>query len=298
MFAMRTNVYYTDIWVFARCWEACATLTPLVVDKIAADASGGCTKPPVASGDFVASVDRALRIVRAFDADHDRMTLTEVAGRVDLSRGTARRFLQTLVALGYVDHDGKLFRLTPKVLDLGYAYLSASRLPEAAAPIVRRISDASGESCSVAVREGRHAVYVHRVQPHRIFSSALEIGTRLPAHSSALGQVLLAAMSADARQDILIDATLERFTDRTITDLDRLEDKLVRVARSGYSLVESELEDGIISIAVPIIARSGETVAALNVGASSARTDADTLERDVLPIMLEGAREIGKALAG
>lgn len=274
-------------------------MSPITLDDAVAPACPPPeAAPKAASGDFVASVDRALRIVRAFDAEHARMTLTEVAGRVDLSRGTARRFLQTLVALGYVEHDGKLFRLTPKVLDLGYAYLSASRLPEAAAPIVRRISDASGESCSVAVREGRHAVYVHRVQPRRIFSSALEIGTRLPAHSSALGQVLLAAMPADARREILADTSLERFTDRTITDLDQLEEKLSRVARDGYALVEGELEEGIVSIAVPVVARSGATVAALNVGASAARTDAETLERDVLPLMREGAAEIGRALAG
>ena len=197
-----------------------------------------------------------------------------------------------------MEQEKKLFRLTPKVLDLGFAYLSASRLPEAAAPVVRRISDASGESCSVAVRDGRHAVYVHRVQPHRIFSSALEIGSRLPAHSSALGQVLLAAMPEGERRAILSAATLERFTDRTITDVEQLEEKFARIARSGYALVEGELEEGIVSLAVPVVARSGATVAALNVGASAARTHPLALERDVLPLMREGAAEIGRALAG
>ena len=260
------------------------------------DASGSGRKG--SSGEVVASVGRAFSIVRAFDADHPRMTLSQVAERVDLSRGTARRFLQTLVALGYVEHDGKLFALTPRVLDLGFAYLAASRLPQVAAGPVRRVSDATGESCSVAVLDGRHVVYVHRVQPRRVFSSALEIGSRLPAHAAALGQVLLAALSPCELERRLRAATLERMTENTITDLSALQAKLDRIRRDGFALVDGELEDGIVSVAVPVVARSGETIAALNIGASAARTQADALVRDALPLLQDAAAEIGSTMTG
>ena len=250
---------------------------------------------PPPSGVFVASVERAFRVVRAFDDAHSTMTLSEVAARVDLTRGTTRRFLQTLVTLGYVGTDGKRFWLAPRILDLGFAYLSASRLPQAAAPVARRISDATGESCSVAVLDGTQVVYVHRVQPRRIFSGALEIGSRLPAHASSLGQAILAHLPQDECDTVLAAMGFERFTDATLTDATALRDKLAAVRIAGAAFVDGELETGIASVAVPIEDRARRVVGALNIGTILARTSPAAL-RGHVPLLREGAAEIGSAL--
>ncbi len=251
---------------------------------------------PPPSGVFVASVERAFRIIRAFDEQYSRMTLSEVAERIDLTRGTTRRFLQTLVTLGYVTSNGKYFWLSPKVLDLGFAYLSASKLPQVSASIARRVSDELAESCSVAVLDEATVVYVHRVQPRRIYSSALEVGSRLPAHASSLGQVMLANLSEAELGDLLPRIGFKAYTDRTLTTVDSLNKKLDTIRRQGYSLVNGELEVGIISLAVPIVARNGETVAAINVAALEARTSVEKMLGENLAVLHNAAREIGVAL--
>lgn len=251
---------------------------------------------PPPSGVFVASVERAFRIIKAFDDSHSRMTLSEVAVRIGLTRGTTRRFLQTLVTLGYLGSDGKQFWLAPKILDLGFAYLSASRLPQAAAPVARRISDATGESCSVAVLDGTQVVYVHRVQPRRIFSGALEVGSRLPAHASSLGQAILARLPADECDAVLALMDFQRFTEATLTDADALREKLDRVRVEGAAVVDGELETGIASVAVPIEDRARQVVGAINIGTIVARTSPEAL-RGHIPLLREGAAEIGASLA-
>ena len=251
---------------------------------------------PKPSGVFVGSVERAFRIIRAFDEEHSRMTLSEVAARIELTRGTTRRFLQTFVTLGYVHSDGKLFWLSPKILDLGFAYLSASRLPEVCGPVVRRISDQTGESCSVAVLDEDSVVYVHRVQPKRIYSSALEVGSRLPIHASSLGQVLLAHSEDAVRSKVFEQIEYTIFTDATVAGPQAFRDKLDVIRRQGHSLVEGELEAGIMSVAVPIFNRRGELLAAMNIGTLQARTSVDTMISDYLPLLVDGAREIGEML--
>ena len=251
---------------------------------------------PKPSGVFVASVERAFRIIRAFDDAHPKMTLSEVAERIDLTRGTTRRFLQTLLTLGYVGSDGKYFWLSPKILDLGFAYLSASKLPQASAPIVRRISDETGESCSVAVLDEDSIVYVHRMQPKRIYSSALEVGSRLPIHASSLGQVMLAHMEQDEMCATVNRLSYTRYTDATLTSADELRAKLEQIRHDGYALVEGELETGIMSLAVPIFDRRGQLVAALNLGALQARTSKEQMLGPNLALLIDGAREIGQAL--
>jgi IclR family pca regulon transcriptional regulator len=226
--------------------------------------------------EHVRSLERGLAVIRAFDADAPAQTLSEVARRTGLDRAAARRFLLTLLELGYVRTDGKLFTLTPRVLDLGFAYLSSLSLPEVAAPHLETLVERVRESASVSVLDGADVVYVARVPTSRILTVAITIGTRFPAHATSMGRVLLAAQDPRPR------VVLRPLTDRTITDPVVLDRELDAVARNGFCLVDEELELGLASIAVPLHDTAGAVVAAANV--STGRRDAD-LVRDVLPAL-------------
>lgn len=233
--------------------------------------------------EHVRSLARGLAVIRAFDADAPAQTLSEVARRAGLDRAAARRFLLTLAELGYVRTDGKLFALTPRVLDLGFAYLSSLTLPELAAPHLEALVERVHESASVSVLDGADVVYVARVPTSRIMTVAITIGTRFPAHATSMGRVLLAA------QEPRPPLALWSLTEHTITDPAVLDRELDAVARNGFCLVDEELELGLRSVAVPLRDASGAVVAAANV--STGRREVD-LARDVLPGLLACAAAI------
>jgi IclR family pca regulon transcriptional regulator len=249
------------------------------------------------SADFVQSLDRGLAVIRAFDADHGRLTLSEVARRAGLTRAAARRFLHTLVELGYVSSDGRFFSLTPHTLDLGYAYLSGLTLPDVAHPHLERLSHEVGESASVSILDGSEIVYVARVATRRIMTAVISVGTRLPAYATSMGRVLLAGRSDEWLRGYLSSARLEALTPFTITDPVELMAELERVRKQGWALVDRELEDGLRSIAAPLRDASGSVVAAVNLSAPARRgTSAEILEQ-LLPPLLGAAAEIQADLA-
>jgi IclR family pca regulon transcriptional regulator len=224
---------------------------------------------PVASDQFVQSLARGLAVVRAFDAEHQEMTLSEVAARTALTRATARRFLHTLVELGYVRTDGRVFALTPLVLQLGYAYLSGQRLPELAQPILEELSRRNGESTSLAILDGTDIVYLARIHTRRIISVGISPGTRFPAHATSMGRVLLAALTAAELDGYFAGADLARLTPRTLSSREAIEAELARVREAGYAVVDQELEVGLRSVAVPVLGADGRTTAAINVALSA-----------------------------
>lgn len=232
--------------------------------------------------EHVRSLDRGLAVIRAFDADHPAQSLSDVARRTGLTRAAARRFLLTLTELGYVRTDGKLFALTPRVLELGYAYLSSLSLPEIAAPHLEALVREVHESASVSVLDGPDVVYVARVPTSRIMTVAITIGTRLPAFATSMGRVLLAALAADERERRLSALPTQPLTDRTITDPAALGRELDAVREAGYCVVDQELELGLRSISVPVRDRAGEVVAAANV---STRAGSRDVVREVLPAL-------------
>lgn len=257
------------------------------------DASGAEAR----DGEFVTALQRGLTVLESFGPGQERMTLSQVAERADLSRGTARRFLLTLTALGYLGTDGKLFWMTPKVLRLGNGYLSAFGRAEAVRPVIQAVSQQFDESCSMAVLEGPDVVYVARAEARRVYSSRIDIGTRLPAHASSLGRVLLAGLGEEA-----LEAWLRRYppvawTKRTITDLDLLRAKIAEVRRQRYAIIDGELEIGARSIALPILDRAGRTVAALNIGTAAGRAPLDHMRRVFLPVLRKAAEEIAQTVA-
>jgi IclR family pca regulon transcriptional regulator len=209
-----------------------------------------------------------------------------------LTRAAARRFLLTLVKLGYVRSDGREFSLRPKVLELGYAYLSGLALPDVAEPHLEELSARLHESSSISVLDGHHIVYVARVPTKRIMTVAISVGTRFPAYAASMGRVLLAALSATELDKYLAEARFEAFTERTVIDPERLRDIIAEVRRDGYSIVDQELEEGLRAIAAPIHDSSGAVTAAVNVSAHASRMGPDTMRTQLLPALLETARHI------
>jgi IclR family transcriptional regulator, pca regulon regulatory protein len=242
--------------------------------------------------DFVQSLDRGLAVIRAFGPDRDRLSLSEVARATGLTRAAARRFLLTLVKLGYVRSDGREFSLRPRVLELGYAYLSGLALPEVAEPHLEELSAKLHESSSISVLDGHHIVYVARVAQKRIMTVAISVGTRFPAYAASMGRVLLAGLSPDELEKYLAEATFEAFTERTVTDPDQLRDIVHEVKRQGYAIVNQELEEGLRAIAAPIHDSSGAVTAAINVSAHASRHTPDTMLTQLLPDLLKTAGHI------
>ncbi|MGH9089906.1 MAG: IclR family transcriptional regulator domain-containing protein [Acidimicrobiales bacterium] len=247
-------------------------------------------------GDFVQSLARGLSVIRAFGAHRPALTLAEAAAATGLSRAAARRFLLTLVDLGYVRYDGRRFSLRPRVLDLGYAYLSGLSLAEVAQPHVEELVAQVHESSSIAVLDGGDIVYVVRVPTSRIMRVAISIGTRFPAYCTSMGRVLLAAKPPGELDAFLAQVDLAPRTARTVTDPARLRRILGDVARQGYALVEAELEEGLVSVAAPIRDAGGGVAAAINVSASASRVRPAALRRDVVPALLATAAQIERGL--
>lgn len=230
------------------------------------DAADARTPP----GDqFVQSLARGLSVITAFDADHPAMTLSDIAARTGLTRATARRFLHTLVELGYVRFDGKEFALTPQVLRLGTAYLSGLGLPQIAQPHLEQLSARLGESTSAAVLDGDEIVYVARVATRRIMTVGITVGTRFPAYATSMGRVLLAGLPAPELDDHLARVAPVSLTGRTVVEPAALRAELERVRAQGWALVDQELEAGLRSVAAPLRDRDGDVVAAVNVSTST-----------------------------
>jgi IclR family pca regulon transcriptional regulator len=245
---------------------------------------------------FVQSLARGLSVIRAFGPKHGSMTLSEVAAQAQITRAGARRVLLTLQRLGYAAVDGRRFRLTPKILDLGYSFLSSLDIWEFAEPIMERLVDAVHESCSASVLDDNDIVYVMRVPTRRIMSINLGIGTRLPAYATSMGRVLLAALSEREFDDYLQRTTRPQLTPSTRTSADELRAVIAQTRCVSWSLVDQELEQGLRSIAVPLTNTNGRVVAALNVSAHASRVSTEEMVSEILPQLQQAQRQIESGL--
>jgi IclR family pca regulon transcriptional regulator len=226
----------------------------------------------------------------------DALTVSEVAEKTGLARAVVRRFLYTLVELGYVITDGKYFRLTARILDLGYAYLSSFPLPKIAERFLEQVTLETKESSSASVLEGFDIVYVARVQTRRIMSISLSVGSRLPAFCTSMGRVLLAQLPEQMLERYLESATFSKFTERTVCNADELRKEIRSVSKQGYALVDQELELGLRSLAVPVFAGRSRTVAAVNVSTQAARTSKAAMLQNFLPVLRQAATDISSCL--
>lgn len=243
-------------------------------------------------GEFVQSLERGLAVIRAFGFRRVSLTITDVAAATGLTRATARRFLLTLVRMGYVRNEGREYWLRPRVLELGYAYLSGITLPEVAVPYLDELVQLVQESTSIAVRDGGEIVYIAHSAPHRVMTINVPIGGRDPLFCTALGRVLLAAEADDEIDRYLKSSDLHAYTDVTLTDPLGLRAALEEVRGQGYSLVENELEDGLVALAVPVHDADGAVMAAMNVCAYSLRTTPEELVAAGLPLLRETVRKV------
>ena len=246
---------------------------------------------------YVQSFARGLQVIRSFSASAPRQTLTEVAERSGLSRAGARRILLTLHSLGYLHSEGKLFSLSPRILDLGFAYLSSMPIWNVAEPVMQALVAEVKESCSAAVLDGTEIVYVMRVPTHKIMRISIGVGSRLPAHCTSLGRVLLAALPEDERMKILESSDLSARTRFSVTGIEDIASRIAQVQKQGWSLINQELEEGLVSLAAPVKNQTGQTVAAINISGQANRTSAKIMQDTMLPQLLAAAQGISRLLA-
>ncbi|OKK04564.1 IclR family transcriptional regulator [Streptomyces sp. CB03234] len=247
--------------------------------------------------DFIESLARGLTVLTAFGEGRDTLTLSAVAEATGLARATARRALITLEHLGYVTAHERTFRLTPRVLDLGYPPLSRTTLPAIAAPHLAALATRVHDSASLAVLDGDDIRYTARVATSRIMSVNITVGTRFPAYATSMGRVMLAGLEPGERAERLARTELRALTPYTVTGPAELASVLDSVARSGYALVDEELEEGLRSIAVPVRDRAGTVVAAVNVAMHSVRRTAEECVHELLPQLRATADRIEADLA-
>ncbi len=253
--------------------------------------------PKADDKEFMMTLAKGLAVLESFGKQRPVMTLSQVAQALRLSRATARRILRTLVELGYVTQNGRSFSLSSGILKLGFAYLATQNWIEQAMPLMRQLGEQFHESCSAAILDGAEIVYVARFPAQRIMSVTLAVGTRLPAFHTSLGRIQLGFLDEAELWRRIKSLHVEAHTPSTITDMQALFDRVREDHAQGFSIVDEELERGLRSIAVPVVHRSGQAIAGLNVSTHSTRTTRNEMRERFLPRLREVAGQISALVA-
>ena len=251
---------------------------------------------PTARREFVQSISRGFAVIKAFSGRPDALTISDIAQRTGLSRAASRRFLLTLKELGYVSAEDGLFRLSPRVLDLGFTFFSTMRLPDVARSTMEQVVATMQESCSITVLDGMDIVYVARVPAKRIMSISLSVGARLPAYCTSMGRVLLAFLDQASIDRYLSEVILKPLTARTVTNKEQLRHILGKVRDQGWAILDQETEVGVRSVAAPIRDHSGRTIAAINISSHASRATMKQIRARFLPVLLQAASRISDLL--
>lgn len=251
----------------------------------------------IKSSDYIQSIERGLSVIQAFSREHPDLTVSEAAKITDLSRPTVRRILLTLEELGHVHAINGRYTLTARVLSLGYAYISSKNIWEFTHPNMRKLVEQTEESTSIAVLDQTEIVYVARIPTKRIMTISLDIGSRLPAYATSMGQVLLAHLSQPKLDDYLNSVELKPFTDKTIIDKELLMNRLEEIRVKGWASAEQQLEDGLHSIAAPIRNKEGKVIAAINISAHAGRISQQLKDDFYIPVLLQTADQISNDLS-
>ncbi|MDR7126860.1 IclR family transcriptional regulator C-terminal domain-containing protein [Pseudotabrizicola sp. 4114] len=223
----------------------------------------------IAERDIMGGLAKGLAVIETFTAARPRQSIAEVSVSSGLDRATARRCLLTLAHHGYADWDGKFFTLTPRVLRLGTACLATMPLPQIVQPVLDDLSDRIGQSSSVSILDGAEIVYVARAAQKKVMSVGLMPGSRLPAHCTSMGRVLLAARPEQEVRDLLAAHPPTARTRLTRTGPEEIMAELAQVRAQGYAIIDQEVEVGLRSLAVPLFDAHGRVIAALNVGVAA-----------------------------
>ena len=243
-------------------------------------------------GERLQSLERGLTVLRAFSATSPSLTISDVANRTGLTRATARRVLLTLANLGYVEVRRREFTLTRSVLDLAKPFADQRDPWDFARPYLESLTERTGESASIAVLDANEILYVARVQTRRLLTLAVQVGSRLPAHATSKGRVLLANLPDAELAAYFARSGIARYTDQTVVDEQELRAILTHIRRQGWAIVDQQLEPGLCSVAAPIVDGNGRVGAALSVCAHAGRVDPETLRAEFLPLVVETARRI------
>jgi IclR family pca regulon transcriptional regulator len=246
--------------------------------------------------DFVGSLEKGLRVIEAFDASNQKMTLSDVARKAGLTRAAARRHLLTLVELDYAEHDGDLFSLAPRILRLGYAYLSTATFPRLAQPVLEEVGGRTQEVVSIAVLNGTEIVFLARSINRRIVSPAIVLGTAYPAYCTAIGRVLLASRSDAEIDGFLAGIKPKKLTAKTKTGRRELAEEIAKARPKGFALVEEELEVGLCSIAVPVADARGTVRLGMSVSMEAGRMTTERMIKRILPSLRFGQQMLSAML--
>jgi len=252
--------------------------------------------PKVDPKEIVGALVKGLDVIKAFGPTAREMTLSEVAAATGLTRAAARRSLLTLQSLGYVTVDDRDYRLTPRILELGYSYLSGLTFIERMDGLLAEAARVTGESCSLSVLDDLDVVYVARRTNNHIMSVTLNVGTRLPASHTSMGRVLLASLMPGELSHRIERMALPAFTRQSLQSAEQLSKALDKVRQDGYALVDQELEEGLRSLAVPLYNNRGQVVAALNVGCSALKVSTGKMVNEYLPELLSAQRQARELL--
>jgi len=280
-------------WQNSRTLPSKADLTPLKPIIEDSRIKSSIAKTP---RDFVGTVVHVMSVLRAFDADHPQMTLSEVSLRTGLDRAGARRYLISLAHIGYVAQTGKLFRLSPKVLELGFAFLSGLPIANVAQGYLDSIAQQTGQSCALAILDGDQIVHIARAVPNRILALTVSLGRRLPALSVSTGRVLVAFKPPADRDQYVRNLIMSRLAWRGVTTKSQLNAEFGNIRRRGYTVADQEFENGVRAIAVPILKADETAVAALNVVTNVAAVSKKQLTEEILALMRRAAVELQAAL--
>lgn len=248
--------------------------------------------PTLERRDWIAGLEKGLAILVAFDIEHSRLTASQVGQRCGLTRTAARRYLLTLAHLGYVSTDGKLFWLSPRVMRLGQAYLESARLPRAVQPYLQRVTAGTGETAYVGVMDGYDVVYVARSGSHRHMHNGYLLGSRVQAHSTAAGMMMLSLSPPDALDAWLQTQPLRAYTSHTVTDRQRLGELFEQARSQGWCVSEQQLELNYRGIAVPIYDHNDQLLGAMNVTMPINSESTEAALSRVLPVLQETARSM------
>jgi IclR family pca regulon transcriptional regulator len=249
--------------------------------------------------DYVAGLDKGLAVITAFDGvERGRLSIAEVATRAGLTRAAARRYLLTLQALGFVDHDGRSFALTPHLLRLGQAYMRSARLPRLVQPLLNKLALTLQEASSAGVLDGGEVISVAAATGGQVVSATLQPGTQVPAYCTANGRVLLAALAPEAldRWFAAQAGSFRALTPRTLVSEAALRQVIAQVREQGHAQVDEEFEPGLRTLAVPLSNRLGQVQAAVNVSVHAARVRAQDLPARALPLLMQIQQELKSQL--
>jgi IclR family transcriptional regulator, pca regulon regulatory protein len=250
------------------------------------------SSPVLGKRDRIAGLDRGLRLIEAFDETHPRLSASTAARRTGMTRAAARRYLLTLQHLGYVESDGTLFWLTPRVLRLGWSYVDSANVARVAQPFLQRITSVLGGAAYFAVQDGDDVVFVARSGNRLVQNVGFMLGARVQANFASAGIAMLSCRSREEIERWLSGRVFMPFTPYTVTTVDGVRELIATARSRGYALLEQQVDPGMRGIAVPIRSRTSEVVGAISVSLPMGNESTNAATSRVLPVLREAEHSL------